>query len=97
MELTIVQESASLLRKEFNLPEGQFDKDELIEKLMPLVQELLNRNFEQFLQFCYRIDLGEEKLKRILHESLPEEMVRDLTTAIVNRQILKVEIKRKYS
>jgi hypothetical protein len=97
MELTVVQESAGLLRKEFNIPEGQFDRNELIDKLMPLVQELLNRNFEHFLQFCYRIDLGEEKLKQILHQSRPEEMVRELSTAIVDRQILKVEIRRKYS
>ncbi|WP_143959707.1 hypothetical protein [Litoribacter populi] len=98
MELSLVQDTASLLKKEFeNLPEKFFEKHDLVEALTPLIQEMLNRDFERFLQLCYRIDLGEEKLKNILHKSEPEKVGHDLADAIVDRQMLKIEIRRKYS
>jgi hypothetical protein len=58
---------------------------------------MLNRDFERLLQICYRVDLGENKLKQILHESEPELMAFDLAKALVERQMLKIEIKRRYS
>jgi len=81
----------------FDIPENNFDRNQLIEVLMPQVEILVNKDFEKFLLLCYRIDLSEEKLKKILHESTPENMIRELTVAIVDRQLLKAEIKRKYS
>ena len=80
----------------FDIPENNFDREKLIEILIPKVEQTVNRNFENFLLLCYRIDLSEEKLKTILQESAPENVIRDLTTAIVDRQLLKAEIKRKY-
>ncbi|MBT0812799.1 hypothetical protein KIH41_16045 [Litoribacter ruber] len=98
MELSIVQDTAHLLKKEFdNLPDKFYKKHDLVEALRPLIQEMLNRDFERFLQLCYRIDLGEEKLKRILHESEPERVGLDLAAAIVDRQMLKIQLRRKYS
>ena len=81
----------------FDIPENNFDRNQLIEVLMPQVEILVNKDFEKFLLLCYRIDLSEEKLKKILHESTSENMIRELTVAIVDRQLLKAEIKRKYS
>jgi len=81
----------------FELPKGIHTREELIMMLMPDVELFVNKDFEKFLLFCYRIDLSEEKLKGILNTSPPESMIRDLTTAIVDRQLLKAEIKKKYS
>lgn len=81
----------------FELPEGKHTREELILLFMPDIEAFLNKDFEKFLLFCYRIDLAEEKLKGILHTSAPESMIRDLTAAIVDRQLLKAEIKKKYS
>ncbi len=94
----IITETARLLEKDLALPvpEGNLDRESLILHLEPLVRQLLNRDFEKFLQACYRIDLGEQKLKQILHESSPEQLSKDLATAIVDRQILKIQIRRKY-
>ncbi|MDN3669604.1 hypothetical protein QWY93_09710 [Echinicola jeungdonensis] len=94
----IIIETAQLLEKDLALPvpKGNMDRDGLIKYLEPLIHQLLNRDFEKLLQVCYRIDLGEEKLKEILHESPPEQLSKDLSTAIVDRQILKIQIRRKY-
>ncbi len=95
----IIVESADLLRKNFELPQldgEKLDREELVQFLARVVTHLLNKDFEQLLRICYRIDLAEEKLKWILHHSPPERIALDLSEAIVDRQIQKVEIRRKY-
>lgn len=92
----LIQDSLILLQKEFELPSGSYDKEGLIDLLIPEVGRLLNKNFERFLQMCYRIDLGEEKLKDILRNSAPEQMNRILAEAILDRQLLKIEMRRKF-
>lgn len=99
MDHFVIQDTALLLAKDFDLkmPAKLSTKDDLIALMAPLIQQMLNRDFERLLHVCYRIDLGENKLKHILHESDPELMAFDLAKALVERQMLKVEIKRKYS
>jgi hypothetical protein len=99
MDHFVIQDTALLLAKNFDLklPGPLSTKDDLIALIIPVIQQMLNRDFEKLLQVCYRIDLGENKLKQILHESEPELMAFDLAKALVERQILKIEIKRKYS
>ena len=93
-----ISESAKLLQKDFELsiPDEQLTKEQLIKSLEPVIKQLLDRDLEKLLQICYRIDLGEEKLKIILHESNPEEMAYELSAALVDRQVQKIEIRRKY-
>lgn len=92
------KDCAVLIHRVFDMPEEkhEWSREGLIEWLGPEVQRLLNQNFERLLQICYRIDLGEEKLKTILYKSKPEEVSRDLTEALVDRQILKVRVKATY-
>lgn len=98
MKEDFVQDTILLLKKDFEISREKetASKEELIDLLLPIVQQMLNRDFEKLLQVCYRIDLGENKLKQILHESDPELMAFDLAKALVERQMLKIEIKRKY-
>lgn len=96
----IIVESAHLLSKDLELPEPvgeDLDREGLIRNLEHVILQLLNKDFEQLLRLCYRIDLAEEKLKYILHHSPPERLAWDLSEAIVDRQIQKVEIRRRYS
>ncbi|PRY86245.1 hypothetical protein [Mongoliibacter ruber] len=97
--MEVAEEVFSILKKDFEFPSEIEVKDQgyLLQLLVPLVSRMLDRDFERLLQICYRIDLGENKLKKILHESSPEEMAKDLSIAIIERQILKIEIRRKYS
>ncbi|MEB2776653.1 hypothetical protein SYJ56_15115 [Algoriphagus sp. D3-2-R+10] len=88
-----------LLRKDFELPEvsSEFDEVKAIAMLSKVIAFMLDREFERLLQICYRIDLGEEKLKKILHESEPDQVALDLAKALWERQKLKVELRKKYS
>ena len=98
MEDTI-QKSLEFLKQDFELPmiQDRLTEEKLIKVLTPVVSNMLDRDFEKLLNICYRIDLGEKKLKSILHESQPENMAQDLATALVKRQIQKIEIRQKYS
>jgi hypothetical protein len=99
MNEDFVQDTMLLLKKDFEISKEKeaTTKEELIDLLLPIIQQMLNKDFEKLLQICYRIDLGENKLKQILHESEPELMAFDLAKALVERQMLKIEIKRRYS
>ncbi|WP_200975785.1 hypothetical protein [Echinicola sp. 20G] len=98
MNSLYISESAQLLQKDFelSLPEEDLTREALIELLSPVVSNLLNRDFERLLHICYRIDLGEQKLKYILHQANPESLAKELSAALVDRQIQKVEIRRRY-
>ncbi|WP_373493567.1 hypothetical protein [Aquiflexum sp.] len=95
----VIQDTALLLEKNFYLkiPDKLSTEEELVALMTPVIHQMLNRDFEKLLQVCYRIDLGENKLKAILHESDPEMMAFDLAKALVERQILKIEIRNRYS
>lgn len=99
MASTLFQETFHLLEKDFQLPEvtSDFDEEKAVGFLAKVIRQMLDRDFERLLQICYRIDLGEEKLKRILHESEPDQVAPDLAKALWERQKMKVEIRRRYS
>ncbi|MDF2158839.1 hypothetical protein [Algoriphagus sp. CAU 1675] len=88
-----------LLKQEIELPalEEHFDEEKAIRFIANAIGELLNRDFERLLQICYRIDLGEEKLKTILYKSEPDQIALDLARALWERHKQKAEIRRKYS
>ena len=95
----IANEAFSLITKDFQLPEvkEEFSEEKAIEVLSKAISQLMHRNLERLLQICYRVDLSENKLKQILHESEPDQVASDLAKAIWDRQKQKVEIRRKYS
>lgn len=60
------------------------------------VQELLDRQLDTLLQICYRIDLGEDKVKEILSVSPPGQVAADLANAMLDRELQKVYFRQKY-
>ncbi len=95
----IVHQTADVLAKSFDLsvPTGLENLQQLLALLTPIVKKCLDFEFEKLLQFCYRIDLSEDTLKKILHQSPPERMAEDLSRAIIIRQCQKFELRKKYS
>ncbi|MDX5480001.1 hypothetical protein [Fontibacter flavus] len=95
----ILHQTAIFLKEDFSLPEVKeaLTEENLVHALTPVISRMLDREFERLLNICYRIDLGESKLKKILHESDPEHIAADLARALVKRQIQKIEIRQKYS
>ncbi|WP_291777583.1 hypothetical protein [Cecembia sp.] len=94
----IIKASKAYFEKAFELPviKEELNEEDLIQLILPTVKKMLDRDLERLLSICYRIDLGENKLKKILHESAPESMAYELSSALVKRQIQKIEIRQKY-
>ncbi|MFD2201467.1 hypothetical protein [Shivajiella indica] len=94
-----IQSTMEFLKQDFELPlvKEKLTEEKLIQLLTPIVSKMLDREFEKLLNICYRVDLGENRLKAILHESPPENMAMELATALVKRQVQKIEIRQKYS
>ncbi len=97
--IEIIKESTSDFQNllYFPIKENIVDKEGLAKAIAPVIGDLLNRDFEKLLQLCYRLDLGEKTLNRILLEAPPECVTADLSLAIVERQLLKVFYRKKYS
>lgn len=93
-----IQSGAADLTELLQLPEipQVRDRESLAAAIAPVIRSLLNGRLEELLHLCYRLDLGEEKLQRILSESPPEVMARDLSLAIVDRQLVKVYFRNNY-
>ncbi|WP_158859093.1 hypothetical protein [Lunatibacter salilacus] len=90
---------AAILEKKLELPEGASctSREELASFICPAIRNLLDRDMGRLLQLCYQIDVGEEKLKSILQESPVTSMAMDLSLALVDRQLLKFQLREKYS
>lgn len=99
MDLTLIDQTYQLVSKDFQLPDKTegFSEEKAIGILAKAIGQLMDRNLERLLQICYRIDLSENKLKKILHESEPDQVALDLAKALWDRQKQKVEIRRRYS
>lgn len=94
----LFQQSAEYFIQNFQVPEmkEKWTEEKLLSVLTPIIQKMLNSDFERLLHLCYRIDLGENLLKKILHESDPEFLAQDLARALIQRQLKKTEIRNLY-
>ncbi|EON77631.1 hypothetical protein ADIS_1850 [Lunatimonas lonarensis] len=86
------------LQERLSLPEvpKSGTREELASLICPRIQRLLDRDMERLLQLCYQIDLGEEKLKNILYHTPVMTMAMELSLALVDRQLLKLQLRAKY-
>lgn len=96
---SLIEETYALVTQELSLPAPQegFDEGKAVFLLTQAVRQLLDKNLERLLQICYRIDLSENLLKKILAESPPEFLASDLAQAMWNRQKQKIVLRKRYS
>jgi hypothetical protein len=73
------------------------DAPEALEALLAdKVNTLIQENFDQLLQLLYRIDISEQRLRRLLLENEGEDAGKIIARLIVQRQWEKIESRRKY-
>lgn len=89
----------SVTYKIFSLAENidQTNIKEVKEKLIVLINELINSDFPSLVQLLYRIDVNENKLKQNLkhHEGLDSASL--IAEMIIKRQLQKMATKNKFS
>lgn len=98
MDTEDLQLTIQLISKDFDLDSANLrEYDGLLAALTKAIHSLLNKDFEKLLQICYRVDVGERELNRLLHETDPETMAEDIAVALIKRQLQKIAIRKKYS
>ena len=95
---TLAEETFVLVTQELALPElrEEFDEQKAVALITQALRQLLDKNLERLLQICYRIDLSENLLKKILAESPPEQLASDLAQALWDRQKQKIVLRKRY-
>jgi hypothetical protein len=81
-------------RSFFGHPQTADDLEVLLERAL---KPLLDRDLARLLQILYRLDVAEEKVKRLLAEAPPELMARELARLIIAREWQKVHTRIHYS
>lgn len=101
-EITLSNASLTLLRKDLGLEEADITEvqdrgfERLAEWLHSRVKHMLDHDFASLLNALYRVDLPEEDLKRMLHETPPDRLSRTITEAILAREREKVITRHRY-
>jgi hypothetical protein len=67
------------------------------EELIFLINELINKDFQSLIQLLYRIDVNEKKIRFFLEENLHKDSADVITDLIIERQLQKIESRKKYS
>jgi hypothetical protein len=96
-----VLQTRDLLVRDFAWERSFFESVATAEDLHLLLkkalQPLLDRDMGRLLLILYRLDISEEKVKRLLAEAPPESLAADLATLIIAREWQKVQTRKKYS
>lgn len=83
--------------KEKMLPAKSSGLDELREKLIPIIEKMLQEDLPKLMNILYRIDVDEVLVRKALNTPFFEESARELANLILDRQIKKIEIRKRYS
>jgi hypothetical protein len=60
------------------------------------INELIRGNFDQLLQLLYRIDINEQRLRRLLVDNEGEDAGKIIARLIMERQWEKMESRRRF-
>ncbi|HEY5367899.1 MAG TPA: hypothetical protein VIJ75_02815 [Hanamia sp.] len=71
--------------------------DELRQKLILLINELINKDFHSLIQLLYRIDVSEKKIRTFLDEDTERDSATILAALIIERQLEKAESRQRFS
>jgi hypothetical protein len=73
------------------------DAQEALETMLAeKVNGMIRENFDQLLQLLYRIDINEQRLRRLLVENEGEDAGRIIARLIMERQWEKMESRRQF-
>ncbi len=97
MDTLIIKNNLEKQLGPIEYPTSDSDAERLIEAITPVVRELLNNDFNKLINILYRIDLNETTFKNILHERSDIPLETRLSKAIVNRQLEKLNWRKKYA
>ncbi len=75
----------------------QVPKEKTREDLISLINELIDKDFQSLIQFLYRIDVDEKKIRIFLEKNSDKDSASVLADLIIERQIQKIESRKKFN
>ena len=75
----------------------QKNEEKIRQKLIILINELIIKDFHALVQLLYRIDVYEKKIRLYLEKESNEDSAAILADLIVERQLEKVESRKRFS
>jgi len=103
-DLAIIRDTVNQINKDFNL-EGfelklseieQNTFDDLKIQLAPVIDQLFNKDKQEFNNLLYRVDIPEKDFRKLLKEN-QNKFSEDLSEMIIRREFQKVLTKRFFS
>ena len=71
--------------------------DKTRQKLISLINELINKDFHSLVQLLYRIDVNEKKIRTFLDKNTNTDSAAILADLIIERQLQKIESRKYFS
>ena len=68
----------------------------LQEKLSAFINDLIQNNFQQLVAILYKVDVDENKLKRILKEDAGKDAADIISRLIIEREIQKIKTRKQF-
>ena len=68
----------------------------LQEKLIVFINDLIQNNFQRLVAILYKVDVDENKLKRILKEDVGKDAADIIARLIIEREIQKIETRKQF-
>lgn len=66
-------------------------------KLYHYINHLIDRNFEKLLLILYRIDVHEDKLRKLLYDHPASDTGMVITDLIMERQLQKIKTRQEFA
>lgn len=69
---------------------------EIRDRLISLINELINSDFHALVQLLYRIDVDEKRIRLYLNQKTGEDSASVIADLIIERQLQKMAIRKKF-
>lgn len=97
----LLPETLSVLRAAFGTDEtapvpATLTLDDVRRFLVSRITPLLDRNPAHLMSLLYRIDVAEDRVQEVLASAPPEAIPGALADLIIDRQLQKVRLRRRY-
>jgi hypothetical protein len=66
------------------------------DKLIALINILINKDFHGLVQLLYRIDVNEKKIKGCLQQNVNKDSASVIADLIIERQLQKIESRKQF-
>jgi hypothetical protein len=72
------------------------EENGLKERIIDLLNDLIAKDFDQLIQLLYRVDVSENKLKKLLHDHPETNAAILITELLIERQLEKIKTKQSF-